>query len=523
MVTPQVNPPPVSEATRGAERRRLPGPRRWIGAALATGRRLPRAAWACFLITLVNAAVWGVLVPPFQVPDEISHFGYAQYLAETGKPPPQGNTAQYSPQEQTALNALGFFSVVGQPHMRGILTRDDDRALRQALAARPSPRGPGGASSATNQPPLYYAIAAVPYLLSPSQDILARLALMRLLSALLAAMTVLLVFLFLRELFPHRRWMWTVGALCLAFQPTFMFDAAGVQGDNLLFLMAAAAFLLLLRAFRLGLTVRRSLLIGLVTAAGFLTKLTFIALVPGIAVGFLLILWRGRAVGARRTMGLALVGAVAAALPVLAYGILNTTLWHRGGVTAGGLAGATAGHLANGSAVTLRETLDYIWELYLPRLPFMHRAFFTGYPVSSIWIPGVIGHFGWLDYGFPQWVYDVGKVIFPLLGALAIAGGIRERERLRRLALPLGAFTLMALGLLASIGYAGVRYKLSTGYIFEQGRYLFPLAPLYALLIAMAAGGLPRRWAPVLGGLLVVLAMAHGLFAETLTLSRYYG
>jgi hypothetical protein len=27
----------------------------------------------------------------------------------------------------------------------------------------------------------------------------------------------------------------------------------------------------------------------------------------------------------------------------------------------------------------------------------------------------------------------------------------------------------------------------------------------------------------VLGGLLVVLAMAHGLFAETLTISRYYG
>ena len=68
------------------------------------GGAIPRAGRVCFLIAFVNAAIWGVVVPPFQVPDEISHFGYAQYLAETGKPPPQGPGAQYSPQEQAALD-----------------------------------------------------------------------------------------------------------------------------------------------------------------------------------------------------------------------------------------------------------------------------------------------------------------------------------------------------------------------------------------------------------------------------------
>ena len=61
------------------------------------------------------------------------------------------------------------------------------------------------------------------------------------------------------------------------------------------------------------------------------------------------------------------------------------------------------------------------------------------------------------------------------------------------------------------------------GDVFEQARYLFPLLALYALFMVLAARGLGRRWAPVLGGALVVLAMAHGLFAETLTISRYYG
>jgi len=55
------------------------------------------------------------------------------------------------------------------------------------------------------------------------------------------------------------------------------------------------------------------------------------------------------------------------------------------------------------------------------------------------------------------------------------------------------------------------------------------LATAIGLVIDMSASA-PRlagddhvSWAPVLGGLLVVLALAHGLFAETLTISRYYG
>jgi hypothetical protein len=84
-------------------------------------------------------------------------------------------------------------------------------------------------------------------------------------------------------------------------------------------------------------------------------------------------------------------------------------------------------------------------------------------------------------------------------------------------------FGVMALGLLGAIGYDGIRYRLGTGYQFEQARYLFPLIVFYSLFLVLAARGVGRRWAPVLGAGIVVLAMAHGLFAETLTISRYYG
>jgi 4-amino-4-deoxy-L-arabinose transferase-like glycosyltransferase len=474
------------------------------------------------LIALVNAVVWGVVVPPFQVPDEISHFGYAQYVAETGKAPPQGPRAQYSPQEQAALENLYFFGVIGHAGERGIFTAAENHALESALAGK-SPLGEGGSSSATNQPPLYYALEAIPYWLSPSNNILTRLQCMRLLSALMAALTVLAVFMFLRELMPGSPWAWTVGALVVAFQPMVNFIAAGVQGDNLLFLTSALTFLLLLRAYRRGLTTRRAVAIGAVVAAGVLAKLTFIAFLPGIALAVLLLAWRalpeGRGPALRR---LAVVVAIAV-VPVVIYAVLNVTAWHRGSITAGGVAGATNNALPGGGTVTMHETFDYIWQLYLPKLWFMNHSYFTSWPVVGIWLNETVGHFGWLDYTFPHWVYTDAHYIFAALLVLALAGLFRVRARIRQL-LPLFiCFAVMAVGLLGAIGYAGVRYRLSTGDQFEQARYLFPLLVFYALFIVLTARGVGRRWAPALGAVLVVLAMTHGLFAETLTISRYYG
>jgi len=518
--------PPVGTAPQPPARApaRALGPARGVAGRVRDAvTRIPRAGRVCFLIAFVNAAIWGVVVPPFQVPDEIAHFAYAQYLAETGKAPPQGVRAQYSPEEQSTLEALNFFSVIGRPQMRGILSPSEDAALRTALAAHPSPRGEGGSTPVSNQPPLYYALEAIPYWISPSHNILTRLALMRLLSALLAAGTVLAIYLFLRELFPSSPWAWSVGALAVAFQPLFNFIAAGVQGDNLLFLASALTFLVLLRAYRHGLTTRRAVAIGAVVAIGTLAKLTYIALLPGVALALALLCWRQLPEGRSRALRTFGVAIITAAAPVALYLLLNATVWHRGSATAGGIAAATNGNLPGGGSVTLRETLDYTWELYLPRLWFMHHAYFARYPLWDVWFNGSVGHFGWLDYTFPNWVYDVGRYVFYALAALAVVGVVRTRAVLRRL-VPIGVcFAVMALGLLGAIGYAGIRYKLSSGYPFEQARYLFPLLAMYATFIVLVARGLPGRLGLALGGLLVVLAMAHGLFAETLTISRYYG
>ena len=209
-------------------------------------------------------------------------------------------------------------------------------------------------------------------------------------------------------------------------------------------------------------------------------------------------------------------------IPALAYGILNTSVWHRGGVTAGGVAGATTSTNAPGQIINFRETLDYIWQLYLPRLPFMYREF-SYYPLITTWLDGTVGQFGWLDYTFPRWVYTVAHWLFAGLGVLALVTVVRMRSAIRPWLGMLACFAVMAVGLLAAIGDAGIHYRASTDDVFEQARYLFPLLAFYGLFMVLAARGVGRRWAPALGAALVVLAMAHGLFAETLTISRYYG
>jgi 4-amino-4-deoxy-L-arabinose transferase-like glycosyltransferase len=486
-------------------------------------RRIPRAGWVVFVIAFVNVAIWTAVIPPFQVPDETGHFAYAQYLAETGRPPPQGPVAQFSAQEYTALANLFFFDVIGHPQEWGVTTPAEDRSLRAALAAGPSPVGPGGASSITNQPPLYYALAAIPYWVSPSHDILDRLELMRLVSALLAGLTVLAVFLFVREVFPGAPWAWTAGGLVVAFQPQFAFVCAGVQGDSLLFFASAATFLALIRAHRHGLTRRRGVWIGLASAVGLLGKLTFVALVPGIVVAVGLIVWRSKRGERRRASGGAGVAGVVAGVPVAAYAVLNATVWHRGGPTAGGFAGAVTAALPGHRTISLRESLDYTWELYLPKLPFFNHAYFPYYPLRQTFFDGAIGRFGWLDYGFPRWVYPLAEKGFVVLAVLAAIGVWRSRRELAAV-WPVGiGFGVMALGLMGAIGFAGIRYLTATGVPFEQARYLFPLLALYAVFIVLVCRAAPRRWAPALGAALVVLAMAHGLFAELLTVSRYYG
>jgi hypothetical protein len=487
-------------------------------------RRLPRAAVLCALVAFANALVWSFVTPPFHVPDEGGHVAFVQYLAQKGGIPDNPRGATFSPEESALYTQLQFNGVVGAARDRTIFSELQQKGLDRVTRHPPSPVGGGGPVGNAGQPPLYYGLEAGVYWLSPWQNLLARLQLMRLLSCLMAAFTVLMVFLFLREVFVES-WTWTVGALAVAFQPLFGFISSGVNPDALLFAASAALFFTLARAFRRGLTAPRGLAIGASLAVGALAKLNFLGMLPGGLLALALLLWRHRTAGrAAALRGVAAAGAVLAAC-VATVVALNLLVWDRGvwGADAAVAAQSATGQSAPGApAVNLRSQLAYAWQLYLPRLPFMNDQF--GYsPPWEIWFRGMIGRFGWVDTNFADWVYRLAAGLALPIAALAAAGAVRLRRAFLGRGAELVAYAAIALGLLFSIAVQGLRYRVTTGFPFEQARYLLPLLALYAAGIVLAARGAGRRFERPVGAVLVVLAMAHSLFAMLLVVSRYYG
>ena len=288
----------------------------------AVSRSVPRAALACGAVACLSAASWSIVTPPFQVPDEPSHFAYAQQLAETGVLP-TSSAADFSPEEIAALGGLEQAAVHENPAYGTISSGPQQQRLERDLALPLAQRGGGGAGVAASEPPLYYALQTIPYHLAVGGNVLERLALMRLLSALMAGLTALFAFLFLREALPGAPWGWTVGGLGVALFPLLGFMSGAVNPDAMLCAVSAALFYCLARAFRRGLSTGPAVAIGTLTAVGLLTKLNFVGLVPGIALA-MVVLARGaaRSNGRSAYRSLALTGAIAAS-PVFVYVLVN--------------------------------------------------------------------------------------------------------------------------------------------------------------------------------------------------------
>jgi Predicted membrane protein (DUF2142) len=486
---------------------------------------VPRGAWLCALVAVLNAASWSLLTPPFQAPDEPAHFAYVQLLAETGRLP-SSNQGVTSLEEATVLGDLHQSEVEWHPETHTISTPSQQRQLTEDLSSGLSRVGPGDAGVAASEPPGYYALEAIPYELGSSGTLLDRLALMRLLSALMAGLTGLFVFLFVRESLPGAAWAWIVGGMAAALMPLLAFASGAVNPDAMLCAVCAASFYCLARAFRRGLTRRLAIALGALTAAGLLTKLSFIGLVPGIALGLLTLTYRqarGTSGHARRNVqadGRALrplAAATALALsPALVYVASNLVEHHHTlGIVSSGL---TSLH-----RLPLTGTISYVWQFYLPRLPGMFD-YFPGLSTSrELWFDRTVGLYGWLDTAFPVWVYDLALVPAGAIVLLALRAILIRRQALRPRLAELLVYAVIGVGVLVLIAAISYQARGTEGESYLQPRYLLPLLSGAAALLALAARGAGRRWGPAVGVLIVVLFLAQDVFSQLQVVARYYG
>ena len=485
---------------------------------LATTRtvlaRIPTAAWLCAIVAGLSAACWSLITPAFQAPDEQDHYAYVALLAQTGRPPSSDDEVD-EPEELAALVGLRYLQLRHQPRNHAIFTSAEQEGLERSLvAAREDSSTPRihGAGVAASEPPLYYALETIPYRLAGT--VLGRLPLMRLLSALMAAVTALFSYLFVRETLPGWRWAWIVGGLGVALAPLLGFVSGSVNPDALLFALSAMLFYSLARAFRRGLTTRLALLVGAIVAAGMATKLNFVGLLPGALFGLLALSVRAARVSGRSAYRSLALACALAASPVAVYLIA-------GALSSDSPFGSVS-HAFSGVRVSLGE-IDYIWQLYLPRLPGTGSDFPGLFTTRQLWFDGYVGLYGWFDTTFPGWVYDAALIPAAAIAVLCVRELAAHLGALRARLAELATYALMAGGLLVLIGIASYAGFPARSAEFAEARYLLPLLPLLAAVLALAARGAGRRWGPAAGALIVTLFLAHDVFSQLLVVSRFYG
>ena len=168
--------------------------------------------------------------------------------------------------------------------------------------------------------------------------------------------------------------------------------------------------------------------------------------------------------------------------------------------------------------------LTYLWEVFLPRLPFMARHFASGeWPFSFIYIHRGFAAFGWYAIYFPKWVYFV--ILAVLAAALVLC--VTTAARMRTLVLARWREVAFLVLVVASV-VAGVElayYAATPRPIYltpEQGRYAFTaVVPVAALLI----GGLvrlPRSASRAIVAVAVVAMIGLNVASHLLYLSQTF-
>ncbi len=450
-------------------------------------RRIASAQLRPLVLLLAAAAIvgaaWGLIVPAWQAPDEHSHFGYAQTLAERGTPPESEGDRRYSTEQSEAADAIGADQLAANLFARPEWSRAEYDRWRALQAAEGSDArsdgegtGPEGSNSARTNPPLYYAFEAIPYHAASGTDLFGRLYLMRLWSALLLLVAAAATWALVGELLGPRRDLQLAGAALVALQPMAAFISASINPDAMLIAAFATTLWLGVRVIRRGLTLGNGAALCLAAAVAILAKATGYALLPGVFLAL--------AIGAYRAVGGVRIGAfvkrctlplLALAVPVGAW-LAYARLSNRPAVNQVGAGG--------GGDFDHPGLFSYLWQFYLPQGP-GQMPLPPGYPslpVKDFWIEGFWGKFGWLEVVWPDPLY----VAVGLLTVVAIAGAAVAlvRSGLRRHAAEAAFLVLVALSLLGGLHLTEYRILSDQNMVFNQGRYLLPLLPLLGLAVA---------------------------------------
>ncbi|MCP4536120.1 MAG: hypothetical protein GY832_03145 [Chloroflexi bacterium] len=277
------------------------------------------------------------------------------------------------------------------------------------------------------------------------------------------------------EIFPQRPALALGGAALVAFNPQFLYLSGAVNNDILTTLCGAAVLWACVRMVQNGPSICIDVTLGILLGLALLTKFSLLALMPLVALAYLL------AVRPLRWRAL-----LQSALTVLTLMLLLSGWWFwRNHVLYGDFTGMSqvnqlwAGRKASENWWAIRQSLPYLW--------------------SSLW-----GRFGYGQVPLPQPVYQ-GILAFCILALTGYLLPRRGRDRFPRD----GALILLSFII---VFVTVVFYYILIQPAGAMGRFLFPALSAFALLLSAGLDRLfafisPRRSAWIVSVGMVALAI----------------
>jgi 4-amino-4-deoxy-L-arabinose transferase-like glycosyltransferase len=354
------------------------------------------------LIMLLKGVLWSLALPLWQGPDEEDHYNVIQFIGEQGRLPDKEDTYLV---DEVALSRQ--LADVGRlpyaPEQRQAFSQNSTGPGEEELKSLPPEtrssfdlQAVGKLNKAT---PLYYMIAALPYHLFKAGDFFERMQIQRLFALLMSSGIVIVAYLIARLLFPTNVAMRLTIPTLVAFQPMITQITAVVSVDGFYILCYSLLIMLGIMVLRDSFNWRYGAALGIVFAAGFLTKPTLSGYAPIIALLVAYDFWRGEERRKEIVLGAFVMGGVI--LLLTAWWLLrslriNNDLFYFNPVL-------------EGHRIIQNPFFDYA--------PLVHMLDYY----QSVW-GGIFvtwwAHFGWLDTALPPWVYT----LLRLLTFLAISG-----------------------------------------------------------------------------------------------------
>jgi Predicted membrane protein (DUF2142) len=512
----------LSRMAPGAVRAQAPvrSPRAFVGRLFERARTIPRPLAALLAVATVQVLAWTQVMPPFQGPDEMAHFAYVQHIAETGEAPDRvgGSGRNISGEHAEAIRWENLHALVGVIGMRSGWTEAEEQRWRDVEASLPDDASANGdgPNAVGQNPPLYYALEAVPYHLAPGGTFFNRYYMTRLGSAVMYLATVGLMWLIASELF-RPLWAKTLATAIVALHPKLAMLGASVNADVLLALEWTAFVYVGLRLIRHVPTPRWLTAAAVISAASILTHGRGLAIIPALLALLAIMYVRWRPNPKQAFQGAALtLGIVAIALAI--SGVFTS------GVSGEGAAYGGAIGWVDDRSFNLRELFSYIWQFYLPRLEFMQPTIgVPWYGFREVYIQTFYGDFASLEVVYPWFAIDLLQAATVLLLFALYTVAVTRPHAVKRNWMTIAFLLITGLSMIALLhGSSYTNMLINPGDPLFTGRYLLPLISILAIGVAVVVTALPRRLGAFVTGGLVATGIVLQLTGLGIAFVRFY-